>query len=379
MEGADSLNYFTLIILLEMLSVNTYTTYLCSQKKMSAIKTIISMTVITLIFSGLFFLLFLKLPIQLDFNGKGIFFLCGFFYALPLKYLFDQSLKDTIIIMSSSWIYTVFVFSFSVQVGYLFPFRWLGLSVTIVQTLFYLISLPYYLKFVTKTFIYILNNIETRMKNSLLLISLSWFFTIFLVNYIFIEGSSHQLKFIMLLIIILNAILSYQMVYKLVFTQHKAETLSQITKIDALTQLKNREGLYEDAQNEIANETPFSLIFLDLDDFKSINDLYGHAAGDAYLIAFARSVSEYLKPNEGLYRLHGDEFVILSKSLEIEPFCRQLEKFNFATTLEGLDFKGLSFGYATFPADARKLSDLLHLADLKMYETKNRKRNRTSS
>ncbi|WP_296560375.1 GGDEF domain-containing protein [uncultured Acetobacterium sp.] len=169
------------------------------------------------------------------------------------------------------------------------------------------------------------------------------------------------------------------MVYKLVFTQHKAETLSQITKIDALTQLKNREGLYDDAQNEIANETPFSLIFLDLDDFKSINDLYGHAAGDAYLIAFARSVSEYLKPNEGLYRLHGDEFVILSKSLEIEPFCRQLEKFNCATNLEGLDFKGLSFGYATFPTDARKLSDLLHLADLKMYETKNRKRNRTSS
>ncbi len=78
MEGADSLNYFTLIILLEMLSVNSYTTYLCSQKKMSEIKTIISMTIITLIISGLFFLLFLKLPIQLDFNGKGIFFYAVF-------------------------------------------------------------------------------------------------------------------------------------------------------------------------------------------------------------------------------------------------------------------------------------------------------------
>ena len=369
------MNYYTLIILLEMLSINTYTTYLCSQKKMSTMKTILSVSVFTIVFSGLLFLFFLKLPIQLDFNGKGIFFLCGFLYAIPLKYLFDQSFKQMIIIMSSSWIYTVFIFSLSVQVGYLFPFEWFGLSVTIVQTLFYLITLPYYLKFVTKVFIYIFNNIEDRMINSLLLVSLSWFFLIFLVNYMFVEGSSNQLKFITLFIIIVNVILSYQMVYNLVSINNKAETLSQITKIDTLTQLKNREGLYEDAFEKINNNVPFSLIFLDLDDFKSINDCYGHAAGDAYLIEFAKSVTEHLKTNESFYRLHGDEFIILSKPLEIETFCNQMEKLHFTSPLHGFTFKGFSFGYASFPTDGYKLTDLLHLADLKMYEIKNSKRN----
>lgn len=176
-----------------------------------------------------------------------------------------------------------------------------------------------------------------------------------------------------------TVILSYKMVYKLVTINNKAETLSQITKIDALTQLKNREGLYEDALEKIDSEIPFSLVFLDLDDFKSINDCYGHAVGDAYLIAFAKAVTEYLKTNESFYRLHGDEFVILSKSLEIDTFCRQMEKLNFSDTLEGFDFKGLSFGYASFPADGYKLNELLHLADLKMYEIKNRKRNITLS
>jgi len=378
MEGADRLDYNTIIILLEMLSINTYTTYLCSKKKMSAMKTLLLMSIFTIIFSGLLYLIFLKLPIALDFNGKGIFFLCGFLYSLPLNYLFDQSFKHTIIIMSSSWIYTVFAFSFSVRVGYLFPFEWFGLSVAIVQTLFYLITLPHYLKFVTKLFIYILHNIEQRMINSLLLISLSWFFIIFFLNYIFVEGNSNYLKFIMLFIIMVNVILSYKMVYKLVTINNKAETLSQISKIDALTQLKNREGLYEDALEKIDSETPFSLVFLDLDDFKSINDCYGHAVGDAYLIAFAKAVTEYLKTNESFYRLHGDEFVILSKSLEIDTFCRQMEKLNFSDTFEGFDFKGLSFGYASFPADGYKLNELLHLADLKMYEIKNRKRNITS-
>ena len=52
-----------------------------------------------------------------------------------------------------------------------------------------------------------------------------------------------------------------------------------------------------------------------------------------------------------------------------------MENLNFTNTLDGFDFKGLSFGYPSFPADGYKLNDLLHLADLKMYEIKNRKRN----
>ncbi len=73
------------------------------------------------------------------------------------------------------------------------------------------------------------------------------------------------------------------------------------------------------------------------------------------------------------HHVNQKEFVILSKHLEIDTFCRQMEKLNFSDAFEGFDFKGLSFGYASFPADGYKLNELLHLADLKMYEIKKQK------
>jgi len=83
--------------------------------------------------------------------------------------------------------------------------RILWLSILVIQTLTLAISLPHYIKGVNKIFLYILNNIEDKMINSLLAISLSWFFIIFLLNYIFVEGSSILTELIMLSVIIRNA------------------------------------------------------------------------------------------------------------------------------------------------------------------------------
>ncbi len=103
----------------------------------------------------------------------------------------------------------------------------------------------------------------------------------------------------------------------------KARELSQITKIDALTQLKNREGFYEDVHHRMNNNHHFAIIFVDLDNFKAVNDMFGHEAGDLYLLEFVRAVKEPLQDGtHGFYRLHGDEFVCLVGSMEAEAFCK---------------------------------------------------------
>jgi diguanylate cyclase (GGDEF)-like protein len=163
------------------------------------------------------------------------------------------------------------------------------------------------------------------------------------------------------------------MVFNLVYVNKKAEELRHITKIDTLTQLKNRECLYDDVLLKIDNNIPFTIIFIDLDDFKSINDCFGHAAGDTYLIEFVKIVTEILNTNDNFYRLHGDEFIILTDVPEIEIICSKIKKVVFSNLPNDIAFKGLSLGYSSFPEDGDKLNDLLYLADLRMYRVKRKR------
>ena len=77
-----------------------------------------------------------------------------------------------------------------------------GLTVLMIQTAFYAATLPYFLKFVKKKFIYILRNVDNRTMNSILILSFLWFFLIVLINYSFVEGSTFFLALLITLIFI---------------------------------------------------------------------------------------------------------------------------------------------------------------------------------
>jgi len=124
----------------------------------------------------------------------------------------------------------------------------------------------------------------------------------------------------------------------------------------------------------------FGLVYIDLDKFKQINDLYGHHIGDLFLQAVAIRMKQQLRSRDTLARLGGDEFAALvpvARNLaDVEEIALRLERcFDQAFVIEGHILQGAaSVGIALYPQNGSTKDELLHAADTAMYEAKNAKR-----
>jgi diguanylate cyclase (GGDEF)-like protein len=155
---------------------------------------------------------------------------------------------------------------------------------------------------------------------------------------------------------------------------------------DELTGLSNRLGLIERirAHRREANglPAPFALLFIDLDDFKRVNDTCGHAAGDRLLQAIGERLHGCMRDGDLAARIGGDEFVVLSRvgdardAVELgERIIATLSmRYEFA---EGaLEKVGLSVGIALSPEHGETFDDLLAVADAALYEAKDNGKSR---
>ena len=134
---------------------------------------------------------------------------------------------------------------------------------------------------------------------------------------------------------------------------------------DPLTGAFNR-AVYMKALSEIDRSISCTIAMLDINNFKQINDVQGHAAGDQYLVNFVGILQEEMEKGTSLYRVGGDEFVVLSKKWD-EGYLRQ----RLEHAREQAQIHHLSFAYGTIsyqPSDI--LDDVLILADQKMYRDK---------
>ena len=152
------------------------------------------------------------------------------------------------------------------------------------------------------------------------------------------------------------------------------------SEFDLLTDVQNRFAMEKalGAMIQTARETAgiFGLIYIDLNEFKQVNDLHGHLVGDRYLQEVSRRMKRQLRPCDVLARLGGDEFAVLVSEVrnraEIEEICARLQScFHEPFIGDGYFLQGsASFGISLYPEDADTADSLLRGADAAMYVAK---------
>ncbi|MGB6725870.1 MAG: GGDEF domain-containing protein [Terracidiphilus sp.] len=163
-------------------------------------------------------------------------------------------------------------------------------------------------------------------------------------------------------------------------TQRTYSDLRHRSEFDLLTDIHNRfsldkqlDKLVEEARQ---NASMFGLIYIDLDGFKQINDLYGHQVGDRYLQEVALRMQRQFRSHDMLARLGGDEFAalvpVVRNRAEVEEIARRIQRsFDEPVVIERNSIKGsASVGIAIYPEDGNSKDSLLGTADAAMYVAK---------
>ena len=167
------------------------------------------------------------------------------------------------------------------------------------------------------------------------------------------------------------------------------ERLARMAHYDPLTELPNRVLIRQRLAHAVnlaqRHHTLVGVIFIDLDNFKTVNDGLGHAAGDSLLKQVAQRLRQRVRQEDTLGRLGGDEFVLVLEHLRHPQQAAQvaaaiLETLNQPFTLEGGQqvYVRASIGISMCPEDGQDESELVRNADAAMYESKRRGRNNFS-
>lgn len=163
--------------------------------------------------------------------------------------------------------------------------------------------------------------------------------------------------------------------------KEKESQLKQLALTDALTHLPNRHWMNQQlpfiVENAKNNSHQFAALFIDLDNFKNINDTLGHKVGDAYLQAVAQILQQSVRKHDRVLRLGGDEFMILLNELDNADVALEIAG-HLLTRLRNIDTLDASsnlsprasIGVAFYPDNATTPEGLVQAADIAMYEAK---------
>ncbi|MDR9437519.1 MAG: bifunctional diguanylate cyclase/phosphodiesterase, partial [Thiohalophilus sp.] len=165
--------------------------------------------------------------------------------------------------------------------------------------------------------------------------------------------------------------------------------LGQLPNFDPLTGLLNRDAIQQNLTElhlqHKASGKPYTVLLLDLDRFKLINDSYGHSAGDLLLQHIANQLKQLMGEREYLGRWGGEEFLSILPEVDFDTglkIAEQIRKgiadFSLRNQQQEI-FTTTSIGVASYPQDGEHVADILRVADAALYEAKRAGRNRISS
>jgi len=161
----------------------------------------------------------------------------------------------------------------------------------------------------------------------------------------------------------------------------KKNTLEELINIDHLTKALNRRRIDEILQSECKRtkryNEPLSAIILDIDNFKNVNDNYGHNIGDKVLKRLAKIVTDSIRGTDYFGRWGGEEFIIVTTSTDLEDaskLAQKIQEIIASTDFEELDQVTCSFGVAQY-SEGDTVEYLIHKADEALYQAKERGKN----
>ena len=192
------------------------------------------------------------------------------------------------------------------------------------------------------------------------------------------DHSRYNLLFAIILIV--GYIIAFIIGHSVNNIEKKLKYAKQEVFVDKLTGANNRKYLEEIQKSLVKNNCPYTVVYIDLNEFKFINDTYGHSFGDEVLIFFTNKVKSVIRDTDYIVRMGGDEFVVILPNIcnyaDIERFCERLKKIELATIKVGEVKRQIKFtyGYDTCVNNDKILSQVICNADRNMYVVKHEKK-----
>ncbi len=347
---------------LEILTFNLFHTHVLAKKKYS------DLTVLIVLFSYTAALLavFLIFDIQPASSIRSM--LLGATYFFPLYFLYKITIQRLFTLMFYTWTYTLLINSFSFGVVHLFNVQDVDMFVCFIQTILLLMSLRFIIRFSTKKFKDVLEKANSSNQYHLMLLGIAILLISAGIRYYISPDKAIFLIMVFLMMVI--GITSYALLHAIVQSNLSLSSAKSIASTDALTGINNQYALYNDLNELNQKNDPYLLLFLDLDDFKDVNDTCDHSMGDQYLKHFAGLMTNALDAFGSVYRYAGDEFICLVTT-SLESF--DLTHFRDLITQgmnESFQFRGVSIGVARYPAHGKDANSLINHADQAMYDEK---------
>lgn len=359
---------FPMLAGLETFAINIIVALICLERRFSLVVMLLASLVLGLCSA-------LIMPELTRFDPEhslGLVYTIAF--LLPSIFLYRDQLRKKVLVFATVWIFTFAVESTADLVPRLLfgngmPLEWLQ---PVIQLALLLVTTPFVIKFIRCEFALLMSRLSRKYFNILVSCTVLWLGMLYLARLLLMRGRPDTGSIVFFMILSAAIFLAYPLLVMLAEDAHEVSWLERAAKYDLLTGCFSRGQLYKDCDKMFGDDLSFALIFMDLDDFKLVNDSLGHQAGDIYLKVFAGTVQNLIMPQGQLYRYSGDEFVILCPKKDATAIMHRISSHpwhEFKTAKVG-EFSGVSLGCSICGQDGCSLDDMILNADFRMYEEK---------